>query len=1399
MVIRGRADTAIAVVGLGRQFRGEPGLQADDLALEAAGRALADAGFPHGRGLNRDRAGVIIGTTLARRGSGVVSQRTPAAEEDLGGGWPTDIRARAGRAASSVLTAETMPVAADQGGGAGTIAGQACVRFGLHGAGHTVDGFRFSALLAVAAACSALAAGDLDFVLAGGVDTGPGPAGAGLPDGPGEVQAGDATAARDVPGHGCGVVALMRAGDAVAAGAPLYAEIIGWGMSADTGEAGARSGRVRTLPSLLRACRQAGIDPGAERLIVDVGRPRAAGAIAGVLKAALEVASGSELAEVSAEGLGGGTVNLLLSAPAAGTAAPGAGRAADIPAPAGPAESSAPAAGEAPGLPVYAFSGDDPGALIAALNRIAEAAPRLSAGERRDLASQLGLQLPNGPIRAAFAAGTPGELADRARSAARLLADLPAGVLRSAAGAYAGCGVRGRVVLLFPGDLGAALPALAEPPAAGHREPDAAPGRSPGSAAAVYRGSRGALSWLDRLGVTAAAAIGHGTGELTGLAWAGCISGEDAARLAAERDRIIRGHPCVDTAMLEIAADTATGRRLCEGTDLVIAAYNGPRAHLLAGPAAHARMVADRAAAENVAATVIPATHAFHSPAMAACASAFRQVLGGIRFAPPRGRLVSTITGRELGPRDNIPAMLASQFTAPVRFLEAVRAVARDTDLLCVAGPGHALAALTGDCCGLPAVTVPEDGHPGSATAAAALFAAGAVVTLDPLLEDGPARPAQFPDDEAADSGPSGTPGENDKNQRHRYEQCSDDIGDGGGNYGERQGEAGSGDPSLNGQGASVIPETAPVPRRLWTMTVQQPIGSERRGNASMPDGPGTAWPPAALRGRFLESVLGHYPGSELVAEAQLSAATDPYLIDHRVDGATELPAVMGLEAMAQTASALAGRPLSRAATITLGAPVMIRQDRPTAIRVWARNQGYVVEAVLRSAETGYRHDHVRALFPLAPSPREETGQPYAADRSGDGAEHLLDGMTAGIVDGTELYDRLRFPTGRFRRVAFLPELTSRNCRALLRGTDDKPWFGPGLGPLANAPLLLGSPGVNDAAIHVLQACVPYRKLVPVGCESLSCSGTAVRGAVEVRATERSAAAGEYVWDVHAVDTDGRPVASWTGLRLRDTGPLPRDEPWSPMLLAVYLERGAAALGLDPDLRVTVRAGHPRQASGIPVRSGGGSPPGGTGPAAGKGAAATSGTAPYGDERREAVAGIYAIAVGAAASSGNMAGSSPQLGSVLYPAAGAGGRARRSHLEGLTLMVDGGFPAACEWEAADGSRNAEGSDDWAEDLGAGFGALRAELLERCGEPAALVDARIWTAAQCLSKAGRGGQPLAAEMGTWPEPGNGRDGRWVLLRTGDAAIASTVVEIAGVSAPVAVAIMARAADAGPAGG
>jgi hypothetical protein len=178
-----------------------------------------------------------------------------------------------------------------------------------------------------------------------------------------------------------------------------------------------------------------------------------------------------------------------------------------------------------------------------------------------------------------------------------------------------------------------------------------------------------------------------------------------------------------------------------------------------------------------------------------------------------------------------------------------------------------------------------------------------------------------------------------------------------------------------------------------------------------------------------------------------------------------------------------------------------------------------------------------------------------------------------GIVDGTDLYGPVCFQAGPFRRLAFLPEVTARSCQALVRGADDRPWFARP-DDLA-APLILGSPGLNDAIMHMLQACVPHRRVLPAALRSLTVSGAEVRGAVQVRA-ERDGDAG---WTVTAVDAAGLATATLTGLRLRDVGSLEHPVPWHPALLAAVVQGRAVDLGLDPALRVTLSCGQPGQAA----------------------------------------------------------------------------------------------------------------------------------------------------------------------------------------------------------------------------
>ena len=247
---------------------------------------------------------------------------------------------------------------------------------------------------------------------------------------------------------------------------------------------------------------------------------------------------------------------------------------------------------------------------------------------------------------------------------------------------------------------------------------------------------------------------------------------------------------------------------------------------------------------------------------------------------------------------------------------------------------------------------------------------------------------------------------------------------------------------------------------------------------------------------RFLRSVISHYPGIELIAEARLSLASDPYLDDYRVDGMPVLPPALALEALAQAASVLAGRPMRRATQVAITSPVLIPSAGEASLRVCALRDGDTIVAALRCADSSYLVDHARAEFSGAGEAELAQQTAFAA---GTTALQPLAAGPSGLVDGAELYGPVCFQSGRFRRIALLPEVTARSGRALARGVDDVPWY-PAGSALMRTTFLLGSPALNDAALQVLQACVPHRRVRAAGCDAVQFSGRAADGPVEIRA-----------------------------------------------------------------------------------------------------------------------------------------------------------------------------------------------------------------------------------------------------------------------------------------------------------
>jgi enediyne polyketide synthase len=249
-------------------------------------------------------------------------------------------------------------------------------------------------------------------------------------------------------------------------------------------------------------------------------------------------------------------------------------------------------------------------------------------------------------------------------------------------------------------------------------------------------------------------------------------------------------------------------------------------------------------------------------------------------------------------------------------------------------------------------------------------------------------------------------------------------------------------------------------------------------------------------------------------------------------------------------------------------------------------------------------------------------------------------------------------------------------CEARIQTKEEDVWF--------DSEPLLGSPAVNDATVHALQACIPHRRLLPVRCERVSFAPR-TDAELHLRAVERHAAGGEYVWDVVAQDANGARVVTWHGLTLADAGSLPHAESWPLPLLAAYLERAVDTLGLADRPHISV-----------------------------------------------------------------------------------------GHTSGLVLTVD--EPLVCHTEAVTG-RNRE---EWQHLLG-DLTVLADQLEVRCPEPFDIRATRVWTSAACLSKIDSNGSLVLHGV---------YDNGWVLLRSGTALIASTVLPVGDADEPVAIAILSQ---------
>ena len=476
---------------------------------------------------------------------------------------------------------------------------------------------------------------------------------------------------------------------------------------------------------------------------------------------------------------------------------------------------------------------------------------------------------------------------------------------------------------------------------------------------------------------------------------------------------------------------------------------------------------------------------------------------------------------------------------------------------------------------------------------------------------------------------------------------------------------------------------------------------------------------------RFIERVGVHYPGVELVADAELSAGSDPYLDDHLLDGDLLLPAVLGLEAMAQAGLALTGAEHPPAfEQVEFLRPIVVPPDGSTTIRVAALNRGDTVEVAIRSSDTRFAADHFRATLRYGGLPACD---PAAAAAAVDCERVPLD-------PAADLYGSVFFQGKRFQRVLGYRHLAATSCVAEISTAGVGGWFSGYL----PATLLLGDPGSRDAFMHAIQCCVPNATLLPAGVERIRLTGAADPGEpVTLHALERSRVGDTYTYDLDVRDASGAVVECWEGLRLQAVRQTGGDGPWAPSLLGPYLERQLADL-LPDAVRCAVEP-DPSALSG------------------------------YEPSRRGLTTVALRRMLERPVTVLHRGDGKPELiGEDMVISA--------SHGAGVTLVVGRHGRTGCDVETVRDRTAA----DWEGLLGPAQFALAQLVQQERGEALSVAATRVWSAVESLRKVNRilpG--PLTLDEGGGDE--------WVLLRSGRSRIATLLTRLRSDPDPVIFAI------------
>ncbi|MEM6278438.1 MAG: amino acid adenylation domain-containing protein [Verrucomicrobiota bacterium] len=187
--------------------------------------------------------------------------------------------------------------------------------------------------------------------------------------------------------------------------------------------------------------------------------------------------------------------------------------------------------------------------------------------------------------------------------------------------------------------------------------------------------------------------VGHSIGEFAAATYAGVFTLPEALRLIAKRGRLMSDLP--GGVMISVRA-TEEEMAPFLGGDFDLAAVNGAKALVLAGPYEGAEDLERRLEEAGFVAKRLHTSHAFHSHMMDPIVSEFEDAVRSVTLSPPKHKIFSTVHVDWLSAEEATnPRYWAAHLRKPVRFYDAIATLWDDPSLgFLEVGPGNTLATL---------------------------------------------------------------------------------------------------------------------------------------------------------------------------------------------------------------------------------------------------------------------------------------------------------------------------------------------------------------------------------------------------------------------------------------------------------------------------------------------------------------------------------------------------------------------------------------------------------------------------------------------------------------------------------------------------------------------------------